>query len=149
MADLVGFVASITGIVAFAVSVANTLDNLITDIQEAPSSLSTLRIQVKAFSDASANVARALKASGAAPSTVNTYSAQLWDAMRGGDVILKQLHNEMAEIRSSKLLRQPDGKIREMTLRERVMFKWNEPQIKKWTDALDTHCSVFLLLLYR
>jgi len=146
--EIFGTISAAAGIAAVGVQVVHSLDSLIQDIQEAPQSLIVLKSQVGAFSSALENIQQAGSGSNVSITKIDRLSRQLGNAVGGGFVIIRQLEIDILEIRSMKP-RRNEGRKSEMSLREKLMYKWNDDHINKWSDMLHRHATVLLLLLER
>jgi hypothetical protein len=146
-----GAVSAAAGIAALGVSVAHSLDNLIRDIQEAPKTLILLSNQVTTFAIALRNLEEAEKHSRLPIGEVVRLSRQREYAIGGGYMIIRELENDIEDIRD---VRRPQFKNRtgpglEMSMREMLTKKWNDAHIEKWSTALHRQAAVLALLLER
>lgn len=135
------YVTATVHVASLILQVVHSLENLITDIQEAPESLLVLTSQVGAFSNALENIQQAENKYIVSITKVDRLSRQLGNAVGGGLVIIRQLLTDMLEIRSAEpRWREKKGRKSKMSLRDRLISKWNDEHINKWKHCASPSC---------
>jgi len=147
----IGAISAVAGIAAAGITVAKALDNLIRDIQDAPVTLIVLRNQVNAFNNALQNLEEVESISKLRIANIDRFSQQREDTIAGGYIIIRELENDIEDIRAvhRSQFRHRNGRALELSLKEKLTKKWNDAHIDKWSKALHRQVSILTLLLER
>lgn len=136
--------SSAISIAVFGGTVTTYLKDLIDSLVDAPDYINALEAQTATFSSALRNLVGVLKTSKADQSVVNGHAQDLVHAVKGGEVVLKQLKHDIVEMRSNKPMINSSGCVISSP-KERTKWKWSESHIIRWKTELNTSCGTLTL----
>jgi hypothetical protein len=145
--DVVGSLSAISAIAVLTYKVYKSLNGFFHDLATAPDYLLLLRSQVLTFAVALRHLKRYLKAADQSLTIPESSIQELLEAIRGGEIIIKQLDKQLSGIRVEEV-RTTDGEVvTKAPAWDRLQSKLDEGRVTKWSNALGAHCGPLNLLL--
>ena len=145
--DVIGSLSAIAAIAGLAYKVYKSLNGLVHDLATAPDYLISLQSQVLTFALALRHLKRYLKAADQSLALPESSIQELLEAIRGGEIIIKQLDKQLSGIRVEEV-RTTNGEVKlKAPAWDRLQSKLDEARITKWSNSLSAHCGPLNLLL--